>query len=215
VPREVTALFWDVGGVLLTNGWDTGARDRAARQFAIEREEFETRHNEVFPDYETARITLDEYIERAVFWRPRDNFSRQDFRAFMFAQSKELPDGGRGVLDELTASGRYLLSALNNEGLELNAYRVSTFQLGRNFSLLFASCYVGLRKPDEAMYRLALGVTQRRPEECIFIDDRESNIEGAKRVGMRTIRFQTAPQLRADLAAQGVSGAPASSSTAR
>mgnify|MGYP002814408544 CR=1 FL=1 len=126
----------------------------------------------------------------------------------MFAQSSENAEA-RAVLDEITGMRRYLLATINNEGLELNAYRIAGYHLTRNFTAFFSSCYVGLRKPDERIYRLALNVTQRQAAECLFIDDRPENLEGARRLGMRTIHFQTATQLRTDLASQGVSGVAA------
>ena len=204
---EVTALFWDIGGVILSNGWGNAARTRAVQHFEIDREDLERRHASAFPAFEMGQITLAEYLDLVVFWRPQ-TFAKEEFTAFMFAQSSENAEA-RAVLDELTAARRYLLAAINNEGSELNAYRITTFHLTRNFTAFFSSCYVGLRKPDERIYRLALEVTQRKPEECLFIDDRPDNLEGARRLGMRTIHFQTASQLRGDLANQGVSGAPA------
>ena len=109
----------------------------------------------------------------------------------------------------MTAAGRYLLATLNNESAELNAYRIREFQLTRNFSVFFTSCYLGVRKPDDAIYRLALDITQRAPEECIFIDDRLLNLECARRLGMRTIHFQNPAQLAKDLMHEGVRGAAA------
>src|SRR5262249_7099403 len=159
---------------------DHSSRDRAAAQFHLDRDEIESRHSAPFAEYEAGRISLAEYLNRAIFWKAR-SFSREEFERFMFAQSTEKSET-RPLLDELAASGRYLMATLNNEGRELNAYRISKFELGRVFSLFFSSCYLGLRKPDPAMYRLALDVTLRRPEESIFVDDREENIEGARRV---------------------------------
>jgi putative hydrolase of the HAD superfamily len=113
----------------------------------------------------------------------------------------------RAILDDLTVSRRYLLAALNNEGRELNAYRIEKFDLARNFVAFFSSCYVGLRKPDEAIYRLALEVTQQTAGRCVFIDDREENLVSPRRLGVRTIHFQNAAQLLVDLGHNGVRGA--------
>ena len=204
---EVTALFWDVGGVILSNGWDREERSAAIKHFGLDAESFEERHELVNTAFESGRMTLDAYLEQTVFYSPR-TFSQDEFKAFLFAQSKE-NRGARAVLDELTAADRYLLATLNNESAELNAYRIREFHLTRNFSVFFTSCYLGVRKPDAAIYRLALDITQRAPEECIFIDDRLLNLECARRLGMRTIHFQNPAQLAKDLMHEGVRGAAA------
>jgi putative hydrolase of the HAD superfamily len=202
-PNEVTALFWDIGGVVLSNGWDEEARERAVQHFQLDRDDFETRHAASFDTFETGHITLAEYLNRAIFYRPR-GFSREEFTAFIFAQSSEKVET-HVLLDDLTASKKYLLAMLNNEGREINEYRIEKFGLARNFTLFLSSCYVGIRKPDEAIYRIAVDVIQRDPAACVFIDDRAENLVGAQQLGMRTIHFQNAEQLRAELAHNGVS----------
>jgi putative hydrolase of the HAD superfamily len=202
---DVTALFWDVGGVILSNGWDRAARSAAAKKFGLDWEELQDRHDLASPAFETGKITLDTYLQRTVFYRKR-NFTREEFTDFIFAQSSEFPES-RAVLSGLAATGKYLLATINNEPLELNERRIQQFQLRREFKAFFSSCYLGIRKPDEGIYRLALEVTQRHPEECLFIDDRELNLECARQLQMRTIHFQNAEQLRQDLTACGVTGA--------
>jgi len=199
---DVTALFWDVGGVILSNGWDRGARAAASKKFGIDWEDFQDRHELASPAFETGRITLDTYLQRTVFYRTR-SFTRQEFTEFIFAQSKEFPES-RAVLAALAATGKYLLATINNEPLELNERRIQQFNLRRDFEVFFSSCYLGVRKPEERIYKVALEVTQRSPDECLFIDDRELNLECARQMQMRTIHFQDAAQLRRDLAANGV-----------
>ncbi|MBZ5697752.1 MAG: HAD family phosphatase [Acidobacteriia bacterium] len=199
---DVTALFWDIGGVILSNGWDRATRAKAANKFGLDWEDFQDRHELASPAFETGRITLDSYLERTVFYRKRA-FTRDEFTAFIFQQSAEFPES-RAVLSGVAQAGKYLLAAINNESLELNVRRIEQFHLRREFEAFFSSCFVGVRKPDEGIYRMALEVTQRRPKECLFIDDRELNLECARQLGMRTVRFQNAAQLRQDLAASGV-----------
>jgi putative hydrolase of the HAD superfamily len=105
----------------------------------------------------------------------------------------------RAVLDQVTKSGKYLISSINNEPLELNQYRIEKFELRRNFTAFFSSCYVRARKPEEAIFRMALEVTQRTPGQCIFIDDRPLNLESPRALGMNVIHHQNAEQLRAEL----------------
>jgi putative hydrolase of the HAD superfamily len=199
---EVTAIFWDVGGVILSNGWDRPDRSKAVKKFGLDWEEFEDRHELASPAYEAGQITLDTYLQRTVFYRKRD-FTREEFLDFMFAQSEELPES-RAVLTEVAKTGKYLLATLNNEGLELNEHRIREFHLRREFQAFFSSCYLHIRKPDEGIYRLALEVTQRHPDECLFIDDRELNVECARQLQMRTIHFKNAAQLQQELAANDV-----------
>jgi putative hydrolase of the HAD superfamily len=199
---EITTLFWDIGGVVLTNGWDRGSRKEAAAAFHLDMEEFQDRHDLSFPAFDSGQITLNEYLDRTLFYRPR-SFTREEFTAFMFAQSKEYSDT-RAILDKVSISGKYFVGAINNEPLELNQYRIEAFDLRRNFSVFFSSCYVRSRKPEELIFRVALEVTQRRPEQCLFIDDRPLNLESPRRLGINTIHHQNAQQLRSELGNYGV-----------
>jgi putative hydrolase of the HAD superfamily len=199
---EITTLFWDIGGVILTNGWDRESRKEAAAVFRLDWEEFEDRHELSFPAFDTGRITLNDYLDRTLFHRSRA-FTREEFTAFMFAQSKEYPDV-RAILDKVTYSGKYFVGAINNEPLELNQYRIEGFHLRRNFLVFFSSCYVRSRKPEEMIFRVALEVSQRPPEQCLFIDDRPINLESPRRQGMNTIHHQNAEQLRSELGKYGV-----------
>ena len=195
---EITTLFWDIGGVILTNGWDRGSRRDATTAFHLDWEEFEDRHDLSFPAFDSGQITLNEYLDRTLFYRTRP-FTREEFIAFMFAQSKEYP-GSRAVLNALARTERYFIGAINNEPLELNEYRIQAFHLRRDFLVFFSSCYVHSRKPEEHIFRVALEVTQRKPEECVFIDDRPLNLESPRRLGMNAIHYQNPDQLCSELA---------------
>jgi putative hydrolase of the HAD superfamily len=194
---QITTLFWDIGGVILTNGWDRESRKEAAATFHLDWEEFEDRHDLSFPAFDSGQIALNEYLDRTLFYRARP-FTREEFTAFMFAQSKEYPET-RAILDKVTNAEKYFVGAINNEPLELNQYRIEAFHLRRNFLVFFSSCYVRSRKPEETIFRVALEVTQRPPEQCLFIDDRALNLESPRKLGMNTIHHQHAEQLRAEL----------------
>jgi putative hydrolase of the HAD superfamily len=199
---EPTALFIDVGGVILTNGWDRGVRRRAIEKFGLDEEEFASRHEMVVDAFETGQITLDEYLRRTVFYRRR-SFTRDEFESFLYSQSHEHPET-LAVVRRLSASKRWLVATLNNESCELNEYRIKKFKLREVFSIFFTSCFLGVRKPDEKIYQLALRITQRTPAESVFIDDRDINIEAAARIGMRVVHYKDPHQLTADLARLGV-----------
>jgi len=181
-------ILFDVGGVLLTNGWDHQERSAAVAQFKLDKQELETRHAKVSPAWERGEISLDQYLDAAVFYEPRE-FSREEFFDFMLAQSKLLEDGAMGVLKEISASNACLVGALNNEARETNEFRFGKFDLRRYFKVALSSCYVGLRKPDAAMYRRALDILGSPPPRILFIDDREENVAGGAAAGMKAIRF--------------------------
>jgi len=199
---EVTSLFWDMGGVFLTNAWDRAQRRRAVEKFQLDPDDFEDRHELMLHAFETGHASLEKYLARTVFYRPR-SFTPEDFKQFMQEQSQECPEG-MAVLAGVARTRKYFLAALNNESLEMNEYRIERFHLRDYFAAFFSSCFLGVRKPDAGIYRLALRITQRPPEECVFIDDRSLNLECARELGMRTILFQNAAQLRKDLGSAGV-----------
>lgn len=194
---RIKALFWDVGGVLLTNAWDRSQREAALEHFQLDKEEFGDRHEMVVSSFERGKIGLDDYLERTVFYRNRP-FSRDDFKQYMFSLSQ--PDQeALSLAQELSASGKYLMGTINNESRDLNLYRIEKFGLRSIFRLFVSSCFVGLRKPEVDIYRMALEVSQQASEECCFIDDRSINLEAAKRLGMHTVEMDNAAQLRKDL----------------
>jgi len=199
---EISTIFFDIGGVILTNGWDRDARREAAQAFQLDWEDFQDRHDLSFPAFDAGQITLYQYLDRTLFYRPR-SFTREEFTAFMFAQSKEYPDT-RAILTTLARTGKYLIGAINNEPLELNQYRIEAFQLRHDLQVFFSSCYLNARKPEETIYRIALEVTQRPPESCVFIDDRALNLENPRRLGINVVHHQNAPQLRKDLQSLGI-----------
>lgn len=198
----IRAIFWDVGGVLLTNAWDHTERAEALQHFQLDAEEFRVRHEPLVPDFESGKLTLDEYLDRTVFYRDRP-FTREAFRDYIFSLSKPLP----GMLDlalVLSNSARYFMGTINNESRELNNYRIEHFGMRKIFRVFFSSCYVGMRKPEPDIYRLALETTQFPAEECCFIDDRAANLEAPAKMGMRTIEMKGLEPLREELGRLGV-----------
>jgi putative hydrolase of the HAD superfamily len=200
---QISAIFWDVGGVLLTNAWDRVERRRALDKFKLDEVEFHDRHEMVVSSLERGKISFDEYLDRTIFYRPRP-FTKEEFRQYIFFLSQAQQE----VLDfarALAKSRKYLMGTINNESAELNLYRINTFGLRDIFTLFVSSCFVGLRKPEAGIYKLAIEITQKPPQECCFIDDRALNLECAKLLGMQAIEMQNANQLRQELAKLGVS----------
>ena len=198
----IRAIFWDIGGVLLTNAWDRTERASALEHFELDEKEFQARHEMVVSSFERGKITLDEYLDRTVFYRPRI-FTREVFRDYMFSLSRPFPEV-LGFARALADSGKYFMSTLNNESRELNYDRIEKYGLRKIFRLFVSSCFVGFRKPEHDIYRLALEITQVPAEQCCFIDDRALNLECAAKLGMKTIEMKQLDQLREDLAKLGV-----------
>jgi putative hydrolase of the HAD superfamily len=199
---KIEALFWDNGGVILTNGWDRDARKRAAEKFHLDWDDFSDRHELMLNAFETGQATLDQYLQRTVFYRPRD-FKPEDFKAFMFSQSQPFPEALE-FARKLAASRKYIMAALNNESREINEYRIRQFKLKDYFEVFFSSCYLGVRKPDIGIYRRVMDITQRKPSACVMVDDRELNLECARELGLQTIHVKNLDQLKQDLARLGV-----------
>lgn len=197
-----TALFFDVGGVVLSNGWDRKIRHRAIQEFGMDEEEFDSRHELVVHAWEMGQITLDDYLRRTVFYRSRP-FTRDEFESFLFSQSHEKSEA-MAVVKRYAEARRWLMGTVNNESRELNEFRIRKFQLRELFSIFLSSCYLGVRKPDEKIYRLALGITQRAPAESVFIDDRDINLEAAARLGTHVVHYRNPEQLVEELARLGV-----------
>jgi len=199
---KVSVLFWDVGGVLLSNGWDRAGRSAAATRFRLDPGDLERRHEHVSDAFETGRLGLDPYLSETVFDVPR-SFSRAEFVEFMRSCSSAYTSA-LACARSFRAGGHFLMAALNNESLALNEYRISTFRLREVFQLFLSSCYTGRRKPDPDAYRFALQVTQRAPDEALLLDDRRENVDAAAHLGLRTVWVQDPTRLREELASAGI-----------
>jgi putative hydrolase of the HAD superfamily len=198
----ITTVFSDIGGVILTNGWDHNSRMEAAKTFQLDWEDFRDRHELCFPAFDAGQIALDQYLDRTLFYRARP-FTREEFTAFMFAQSKEYPEA-RALFRDVARTGKYFMAAINNEPRELNDYRIEAFRLRNEFQVFFSSCYLNTRKPEEHIFRTALEVSHRPPEECVFIDDRPLNLENPRRLGMSVIHHKDPAQTRVELRNLGI-----------
>ncbi len=184
--NTISTLFLDIGGVLLTNGWDHNSRKRAAEQFNLNFPEFTERHHLTFDTYEEGKLSLDDYLDRVVFFRQRD-FSRDEFKEFMYRCSEPYSE----MIDLVhLLKNRYHLKtiAISNEGRELTQYRIQKFQLEEVIDTFVSSCYVHLRKPDIEIFKLALDISQTPPQEAVYVEDRLMFVEVARRLGIRSIQ---------------------------
>jgi putative hydrolase of the HAD superfamily len=194
---EIRHIFFDIGGVLGSNGWDREQRERAVKRFDLSAEDFQWRHEEVMGDWEEGRITLEEYLDIAVFYTSR-SFSREEFIEFMYSQS--IPDEATiRIARALSRQPGYTLMTLNNEAAELNVHRIEKFGISEIFEAFLSSCLLGVRKPIRRFYSRALGIAHATAETSLFIDDRPQNLIPASTLGMNVIHFKSATQLRSDL----------------
>lgn len=192
-------IFLDIGGVLLTNGWGHESRQAAAKQFGFDYDEMNTYHEFIFNVYEIGRISLDEYLNTTLFYRPR-NFTKKDFISFMLAQSAELPDTLQWLIQwKKQHDTRFRIISINNEGKELNDYRIQKFKLHDCFDAFISSCEVGMRKPDPGIFRLAMGIAQVSPDQCVYFDDRQILVDAAAKTGMTCYRHTGIESTRAIL----------------
>ena len=182
---STTTLFLDIGGVLLTNGWDQNSRKRAADKFGLDYEEMNERHHLTFDTYEEGKLSLDEYLNRIVFYHER-LFSREEFKAFMYAQSETFPEMIE-LMRKLKTQYHLQVAAVSNEGRELTVYRVQQFKLGTIIDFFISSCFVHYRKPDADMYRIALDIAQVNPQQVVYIDDRPMFVEVAQGLDIQGI----------------------------
>lgn len=199
---SLTHVFFDIGGVLGTNGWDREQRARALEQFGVDDEDFEHRHHQVVSEFETGAMSLEEYLDVTVFFTPR-SFSREDFARFMLALSE--PNAETiAIATRIAAAGRVRLMTMNNESAVLNAYRIEHFDLRRIFLAFLSSCWLGVRKPSRAFFERALAIAQAEPSASLLIDDRDQNLAPAGAMGMHTIRYTGAEALERELRQFGV-----------
>lgn len=199
---NITHLFLDIGGVLLTNGWDHVARQRAASHFGLDLADFEDRHHLTFDTYEEGKITLDIYLERTIFHQQRA-FSPEDFLAFMVAQSQ--PDDAMiCLMNRLKARHGLKIAVVSNEGRELNVYRINTFRLYEFVDAFISSCFVHIRKPDEDIFQLALDITQAKAENVLYIENTPLFVQVAEGLGIHSILHTDFHTTRAALATFGL-----------
>jgi putative hydrolase of the HAD superfamily len=195
--REITTIFFDVGGVCLTNGWNHIAREKSTKRFSIDYEELEKRHKPVFKKFEKGKLSIDEYLNEVLFYRKR-NFSKKDFIEFMFSQSRA-HHSTLAILEKLRTKKKYQLATINNESRELNEYRINKFGLYKYFNCFFSSCYLGMRKPEARIFSAVLNMVHKNPGDCLYIDDREENYNSAKNLGLNTILLEKPESLPARL----------------
>lgn len=199
---NITTLFLDIGGVLLTNGWDRKARKKAVEKFNLDEEEINERHHLTFDTYEAGKLDLEEYMHRVIFYEKR-NFSTEEFKEFMFSQSRKLPD----MIEYISAlKKKYELNvtAVSNEGRELTEHRIKTFELNKLFDAFIASSFVHFRKPDVDIYKIALDVSQSDPQNVLYLDDRHMFIEVAETLGIKGIHHKNFETTKAELASYGL-----------
>jgi putative hydrolase of the HAD superfamily len=196
------AIFTDLGGVLLTNGWDRHMRERAATHFGLDFAEVDERHNQAFDAYEEGKLDLDEYLDLVVFHEPR-SFAMADYKAFMLEQSQPFPEM-LDLLRRLKVMYKLKVVVISNEGRELTAHRIAAFGLRDFVDVFVVSAYVHFRKPDADIFRIALDVSQVPADQAVYLEDRPLFVEVASDLGIPSLRHLSYAETRANLAAMGL-----------
>jgi len=200
--KQIRALFTDVGGVILTNGWDSAERKKAAEQFHLDLTEVDKRHHLTFDTYEIGKLSLDDYLERIVFYEPR-TFSRDDFKTFVFAQSKPFPEMIE-LIRQTKSRNSLKLAVVSNEGRELTEYRIRQFGLAEFVDFFVSSCFVHFRKPDTDIFRMAIDLAQTPPAQTVYLDDRPLFVEVARTLGLRAIHHTSYEETKRAFAELGL-----------
>lgn len=198
----IRTLFTDIGGVLLTNGWDRAMRMKACEHFNLDAAEVDERHHLTFDTYEIGKLSLDEYLKRTIFYLPR-SFTHADFQHFIFEQSEPLP----GMVDYVKALKRkYQLQvvAISNEGRELAQHRIRKFKMEEYIDAFVISGFVYTRKPDESIFKLALDIVQATVKDSIYVDDRLLFVEVASTLGFQGIHHTDLVSTKAAFAERGL-----------
>jgi putative hydrolase of the HAD superfamily len=195
--NEIKTLFLDIGGVLLTNGWDYNSRKKAVEYFKLDGDEMNERHHLTFDTFEEGKLTLNEYLKRVIFYEER-KFSEEDFIKFMFGQSVAHKDALE-FFNEFKKKHNLRVIAISNEGRELNNYRIKKFKLNELFDAFVSSSYVHYRKPDVDIFRMASDISQTLPKHSLYIDDRLMFVEVAETLGMQGIHYKSLEEVKNQL----------------
>lgn len=193
-------LFLDIGGVLLTNGWGHESRQKAAAEFGVDFEALNALHEIAFDIYEAGHMSLDDYLDTILFYEPR-SFTKEAFVNFMLKQSQGLPNTLDWLLEWKRTKPGLRIFSINNEPKDLQVYRVKTFGLTRLFDGFVCSCDVGMRKPDQRIYELAMAVASVEPNECVYIDDREVLVRAGAKMGIPSKQHKSFEETKAFLEA--------------
>jgi len=200
--KEITHLFFDLGGICLTNAWDHISREAAAELFRYDFQASEERHKIIVGKFEIGEASIKDYLNEAIFFRERD-FSEEQFIEFMESQSKAHPRSLE-ILEKLRSQNKYEISVLNNESLELNLYRIEKFNLRNYFTNFYSSCFLGVAKPKLEIYRKVLQITQTPADRCLLINDREKNVEAAAECGFQILHIPNVDELEEKLIEKGL-----------
>ena len=196
----IACLFVDVGGVLLTNGWDHHARRRAAKNFNLPWAEMEERHRLVFETHEEGKLTFEEYLGWVVFYQRR-SFTRAQFRRFMFTQSKpysKMID----LVAQLKIQYGLKIAVVSNESREVNAYRIRKFT-DRFVDTLFppASSTSASRCGNLSV---GAGYCPAPVQQVVYIENTPMFVQIAEGLGIRSILHTDYKSTCAKLASFGL-----------
>jgi HAD superfamily hydrolase (TIGR01509 family) len=205
VSASIRTIFWDLGGVVLTNGWDPGQRKRVLSRLGVNLEAYEELHDRANYYWERGLLTAKDFFSQTVLLpNPKLDLTFDMLWPQVCAASKVLHPECLDMLAELKQMGRYRIATLNNESRELNEYRLDAFKLRSLFDYFICSGYVHEMKPNLGIYKSAIDISGFAASSALFIDDKPENCAAAEAVGMHAIRFESPAQLCTALVEYGI-----------
>ncbi|MGF1508975.1 MAG: HAD family hydrolase [Myxococcota bacterium] len=190
-------VLWDVMGTLVTEPF----LEAMPKHFGMSFSDMVAAKDKLsWIDFEHGLIDEETYCER--FFADRRPIDREALKKTMRASYALLP-GVESMLRELAAAG-FRQYALSNYSEWYKLIEEAT-GLSRYIGWDFVSCRTGHRKPQPDAYRVPLKSLAVQPDECVFIDDRQKNIDAARDLGLHAIlRTPSAEQLRRELVDLGL-----------
>lgn len=196
----VKVILFDLGGVLFTNGTKK-FNDAISERYKLDKEFVkEISDGEIGSKYREAKITRDEFwkyfLEKLNIHENPDDLEKEWISYY------GLIEGTRDIIFELSKKYKvYYLSDNVKERVDKLDERFGFLQW---FSDGIFSHDVGVRKPNPKIYEYAIQKVGVKPEEIVFIDDKESSLVPARQLGITTILFESPEKLRSSLISLGV-----------
>ena len=197
----IKAILFDLGGVLVSDVFTILDVQMAKEAGVSPKDIYSIRRNH-WTEYELGKISGVEFMGRIL--RALD--LRLD-PAEMLTKTFSLIKADKKIVDlvaKIKACGKFKLGVLSNNSKEWSQYSKDVLGLGKYFDSWVVSCDLGIKKNQKEIYIAAAKSLRLAPEECLFIDNKESNVEGAKLVGMKALHFSGKPKLLAQLKEIGI-----------
>ena len=195
---KIETIFFDVGGVILVDFIDRKIID-LAKKYQKDPAKLLKSKAEHRPLADLGKISDPQFWKNIL----DDNGIKATEDDWVFDSYMQPIDGVLDIIKSLKRNG-YRIAILSNDSKEMSAERRQKYQFDSIFNDVIISSEHGVIKPSPEIYRIALKRMQSLPENCIFVDDRQENLNTAAEMGIHTILFQNAEQLKNEMFRLGV-----------